>query len=1334
MKRLAVSCWLLAVSVAMATGAARAADLPEGYTAVEWIESTRGGGQFIDTGYTANGQTKVVFDAVVPVRWEQDDRFGVLFGSRTMNVWAERAFALQMCTGNSETLDAVRFVYNGAYRQDGDKPFSFGERVMVTCDGQHVEWTGSKAASVAFTAESLVSSKSTLYIFADNSAAGDGTKSKTGLNHSVMRLYSFRITEGETLKRDFVPCVRLADAVAGLYDMVDGVFYGNSGSGNFAASASALPLGRELASGTYDVTESFAFAAPMGESALKIADGATVTLNISGGVTVALRGGNAGGVIGAGAGIEVPANATLKVMGAGKLVVYGGNGASGANGANGGSGSADGNTGNFTSGAGGSGGAGGGGAGAGIGGHGGAGGAGGAGGVSVTGYDWSYTDLPGNNGGYGGDGGNGGTCGAVSVEDTMTVFAYGGAAGTADGAGGSAGDWAWLAGSTYYFGGFGGGGGGSGEKGGAAQDIGGGGSGGFGGGGGGSGGYLSRFGWDTFCEQPAWGSGGRGVVDGAAGGATSGLIPVFHGASGARGGSGTLTVGVSANVCATEGRYHVGRLSDTVEIVYDNGRLLWVSGGTSSNLLFSVVNSGTATLKTGWYVVRDVISRGKIDVNGTANLVLLHAASLNVLGVDEGISVSDGNGLNIFGVESGALTATGGELGAGIGGGYRGACGTVTIYGGMVTATGAYDSAGIGGGYQGAGGTVTINGGEVTANGGDGGAGIGGGCEGAGGTVTVNGGTVTARGGSGAANIGGGQYGADGSLTLGPRVFKVNDSYYRTGVTVSFSLPDDLVVASAVASRTWMEGNRYFAANSEPGHTMTFTFAVTDPTCRLVGNASLTVGPIFFDYELESTQLPHAEEIVLDTLDYVLPNGEVVSAKNVYPIHNRAEVSVLSQSWYRVTGDLSRSELTVTGEVNLILCDGAYLTVSGGIRVADGNVLNVFCQQAGTGRLVAKGSENCAGIGGGYQGAGGTVTINGGLVTANGGKDSAGIGGGSAGAGGTVTINGGIVMATGGYSKTTAADDHTIIAGGAGIGGGSAGAGGTVTINGGMVTATGGGGGAGIGGGDGRRGGRVTINDGTVTATGGLYVTSIVSSGGAGIGGGYNGAGGDVTIYGGTVTASGAGGGAGIGGGGHGKDGTVTLNEMKVVVVEGAYGNGSAYVKIAEKTSFPIMPGELLVFDAAAEATNVAKKAVLLPRDEVAAVFGGDADAKAAYCEKFGFDVVPTSDGKWAVAAFLTPEDWTNVVESARAATRQIPIMQFATLSPGIARFVRVEGCVPGFYYTIYTGSTVTDLRPSSDGMGQDILCGMDGVVIFKGLEITSDPARFFSIGVSATR
>ena len=151
------------------------------------------------------------------------------------------------------------------------------------------------------------------------------------------------------------------------------------------------------------------------------------------------------------------------------------------------------------------------------------------------------------------------------------------------------------------------------------------------------------------------------------------------------------------------------------------------------------------------------------------------------------------------------------------------------------------------------------------------------------------------------------------------------------------------------------------------------------------------------------------------------------------------------------------NRITVTGTVNLILCDNAQLTASQGIRVAQGNTLNIYAQSDGankgslrsTGR---SGDSGDAGIGGDNAfdngGAGGTVTIYGGIVTATGGNGlggGAGIGGGGSdtngGAGGTVTIYGGTVTATGGNGN---------FGDGAGIGGGTGedagGAGGTLTL------------------------------------------------------------------------------------------------------------------------------------------------------------------------------------------------------------------------------------------------------------------------------------------------
>ena len=107
------------------------------------------------------------------------------------------------------------------------------------------------------------------------------------------------------------------------------------------------------------------------------------------------------------------------------------------------------------------------------------------------------------------------------------------------------------------------------------------------------------------------------------------------------------------------------------------------------------------------------------------------------------------------------MTATGGDYGAGIGGGSE----DITIKGGRVTATGGDYGAGIGGGIGGSGKNITINGGTVTAAGGFNGAGIGGGSGGS--NVTVSGAAqVTATAGKGSRYAGAGAtIGGGGSST-----------------------------------------------------------------------------------------------------------------------------------------------------------------------------------------------------------------------------------------------------------------------------------------------------------------------------------------------------------------------------------------------------------------------------------------------------------------------------------------------------------------------------------------------------------------------------------------
>ncbi len=185
-----------------------------------------------------------------------------------------------------------------------------------------------------------------------------------------------------------------------------------------------------------------------------------------------------------------------------------------------------------------------------------------------------------------------------------------------------------------------------------------------------------------------------------------------------------------------------------------------------------------------------------------------------------------------------------------------------------------------------------------------------------------------------------------------------------------------------------------------------------------------------------------------------------------------------TEKWYNVDSAVTVGErITVSGTVNLILCDNATLTASKGINVSEGNTLNIYAQSTGNsmGQLYAgtDGIEKtcddfAAGIGGGIGESVGIIKINGGNITVNG--DSAGIGGGDDGTGGNITITGGKVTAT------------SVNGWGAGIGSGYKGAGGTITITGGEVTATGSNSSASIGGGYEGTGGTITISGGTVKA------------------------------------------------------------------------------------------------------------------------------------------------------------------------------------------------------------------------------------------------------------
>ena len=300
-----------------------------------------------------------------------------------------------------------------------------------------------------------------------------------------------------------------------------------------------------------------------------------------------------------------------------------------------------------------------------------------------------------------------------------------------------------------------------------------------------------------------------------------------------------------------------------------------------------------------------------------------------------------------------------------------------------------------------------------------------------------------------------------------------------------------------------------------------------------------------------------------------------------------------NDGWYVVddTTTIISKEITVGGDVHLVLTDGHRLLPRSGIRIEENSSLTIYCQQSKSGVLSVKGysttSESNPGVDGGAAisiGDGGTLTINGGKVYAVGGNGNIGTEGygggeggtGGAGIGGTngaVIINGGTVIANGGNGgkggNGSWADN--------GGRGGAAGEGivaESITINNGTVEATGGNGGEGsvntsnnnkrIGpGGNGAAGisGTLTIGNGSVKkAQGGTGGTGTV--GGADAPGISISEGEALTASGGTVSATGGGNGAGIS---VGDGGDLTVDGGKVTATgRTGISTGAAAITISK--------------------------------------------------------------------------------------------------------------------------------------------------------------------------
>lgn len=170
--------------------------LPSTYRKLEYIQSS--GKQYIDTGVIVKDITeiKVDFQAVTILSGE----------NQYASSWVDQQNHIQIGINGNKFMDSGGVTYS--------------QTASVTARTQ--------AVGVPLGAVNLH-----LYLFAQSESTG-------ALHYSSGRIFSCQITTANGLVRNFVPC-KNPDGVIGMYDVVNGAFYQNAGSGTFIAGTDLGP-------------------------------------------------------------------------------------------------------------------------------------------------------------------------------------------------------------------------------------------------------------------------------------------------------------------------------------------------------------------------------------------------------------------------------------------------------------------------------------------------------------------------------------------------------------------------------------------------------------------------------------------------------------------------------------------------------------------------------------------------------------------------------------------------------------------------------------------------------------------------------------------------------------------------------------------------------------------------------------------------------------------------------------------------------------------------------------------------------------------------------------
>ena len=192
------------------------------YVELDYIQAT--GTQWINTGIKPTNNTNIQYYGVYEGKGN-DQNIATIFGVGSNNPRTRYIFTGFDTDNNSLPsyslgVDPVAKKLSSSIINKELSVTIQNKIFTITVDGQEV--IGDFSSTIDF------SMPYNLTLFAYNYSGNPGYSSKG-------KLYSFKMYEGNTLVRDFIPAKRKSDNAICLYDKVSNTFFTNAGTGDFIA-------------------------------------------------------------------------------------------------------------------------------------------------------------------------------------------------------------------------------------------------------------------------------------------------------------------------------------------------------------------------------------------------------------------------------------------------------------------------------------------------------------------------------------------------------------------------------------------------------------------------------------------------------------------------------------------------------------------------------------------------------------------------------------------------------------------------------------------------------------------------------------------------------------------------------------------------------------------------------------------------------------------------------------------------------------------------------------------------------------------------------------------